>query len=77
MRVGDVAITFFEKRVEAPFYEPRGAAGLIKAHTQRPGGLGKFPRRWLRVKRNHLDTFHNVMERDCPWGFHFPRPKGA
>ena len=39
MRERDVSITFIQKRVEDPFYEPRGAAGLIKAHTQLPGGL--------------------------------------
>jgi hypothetical protein len=39
VREHDVSITVIQKRVEDPFYEPRGAAGLIKAHTQLPGGL--------------------------------------
>jgi hypothetical protein len=58
VRVGDVAITFFQKRVETPFY-------------------GRETRPVFQVKRNRTETFHNVMERDCPRGFHFPRPKGA
>ena len=40
VRVGDVSIAFIHKRVGAPFYGPRGVPGLIKAQTQRPGGLG-------------------------------------
>ena len=39
VRVREESITFIHKRVAAPFYWPRGVARLIKAQTQRPGGL--------------------------------------
>ena len=39
VRVREESITFIHKRVAAPFYGPRGVARLIKAQTQRPGGL--------------------------------------
>jgi hypothetical protein len=40
VRGRDDSITFIQKRVEDPFYGPRGAPDPIKAQTQRPGGLG-------------------------------------
>jgi hypothetical protein len=39
VRAPDVSITSITQRVAAPFYEPRGVAGLINTQTQRPGGL--------------------------------------
>ena len=39
VRVCDDSITFIQKRVEAPFYGPRGTPGPIKAQTQFAGGL--------------------------------------
>ena len=58
MRERDVAITFIRKRVEAPFYRPRDGS---KPHFTAEEALPV-----LRVKRNRTETFHNVMERDCP-----------
>ena len=40
VRGRDDSITFIQKRVEDPFYGPRGAPDPINAKTQRPGGLG-------------------------------------
>ena len=39
VRLPDESITSIYKRVAAPFYEPRGVAGLIKAQTHHPGEL--------------------------------------
>ena len=40
VRVRDESIALTHKQVGAPFTGRRGVAGLIKAQTQRPGGLG-------------------------------------
>jgi hypothetical protein len=40
VRERDDSITFIQKRVEDPFYGPRGVPGPINAQTQFPGGLG-------------------------------------
>jgi hypothetical protein len=39
VRVCDDSITFIQKRVEDPFYGPRGVTDPINAQTQFAGGL--------------------------------------
>ena len=81
VRVCDDSIKFIQKRVEAPFYGPRGIPDPIRAQTQRPTGAWlnrpTAGAGWLTgVKRNRIDTFHDgMMQTDCTWVLLIPTPQ--
>ena len=63
VRVGDVAITFFQKRVEAPYYgrETGRSPILPPRNGSKPHLTVEDALPALRVKRNRLSTIHNAM----------------